>query len=63
MENLYLHTNGDVTVGDFISDNFEINLEVTQSDPPSPFFVFLNGWMDYAQTSYKWNKMHPQLIS
>ena len=26
IEDLYLNTNGHVTVGDFISDNFEINL-------------------------------------
>ena len=32
------------TVGDFISDNFEINLGVKQGDPPSPFF--LNVYMD-----------------
>ena len=38
IENLYLNTKGHATVGDFISDNFEINLGVKQSDPPSPFF-------------------------
>ena len=43
-ENLYLNTNGHVTVGDFISDNFEINLGVKQGDPPNPFFlnVYMN---------------------
>ena len=30
--------------GDFISDNFEINLGVKQGDPPSPFFF--NVYMD-----------------
>ena len=44
IENLYLNTNGHVTVGDFISDNFEINLGVKQGDPPSPFFF--NVYMD-----------------
>ena len=44
IENLYLNTNGHVTVGDFISDNFEINLGVNQGDPPSPFFF--NVYMD-----------------
>ena len=44
IEKLYLNTNGHVTVGDFISDNFEINLGVKQGDPPSPFFF--NVYMD-----------------
>ena len=43
-EDLYLNTNGHVTVGDFISDNFEINLAVEQGDPPSSFFF--NVYMD-----------------
>ena len=37
IENFYLNTNGHVTVGDFISDNFHINLGVKQGDPLSPF--------------------------
>ena len=44
IENLYLNTNGHVTVGDFIADNFEINLGAKQGDPPSPFFF--NVYMD-----------------
>ena len=44
IENLYLNTNRHVTVGDFISDNFDINLGVKQGDPPSPFFF--NVYMD-----------------
>ena len=43
-DNSYLNTNGHVTVGDFISDNFEIKLGVKQGDPPSPFFS--NVYMD-----------------
>ena len=45
-EDLYSNTNGHVTVGDFISDNFEINLGVKQSDPSSPFIfnVYMNEW-------------------
>ena len=39
-----MNTNGHVTVGDFISDNFEIDLGVKQGDPPSPFFF--NVYMD-----------------
>ena len=39
IENLYLNANGRVTVGDFISDNFETNLGVKQGDPPSQFFL------------------------
>ena len=37
IEDLHSNTNGHVTVGDFISDNFEINLGVKQGDHPSPF--------------------------
>ena len=37
IENFYLNTNGHVTVGDFISDNFHINLGVKQGDPLNPF--------------------------
>ena len=44
IENLYLNTNDHVTVGDFISDNFEKNLGVKQGDPLSPFFF--NLYMD-----------------
>ena len=44
IEDLYSNTNGHVTVGDCISDNFEINLGVKQDDPPSPFFS--NVYMD-----------------
>ena len=44
IEDLYSNTNGHVTVGDCISDNFEINLGVKQGDPPSPFFF--NVYMD-----------------
>ena len=44
VENLYLNTNGHVTVGDFILDNLDINLGVKQGDPPSPFFF--NVYMD-----------------
>ena len=33
-----------IEIGDFISDNFEINLGVKQGDPPSPFFF--NVYMD-----------------
>ena len=44
VENLYLNTNCHVTVGGFISDNFEINLGVKQGDPTSPFFF--NVYMD-----------------
>ena len=44
IENLYLNANGHVTVGGFISDNFEINLGVKQGDPPNPFFF--NVYMD-----------------
>ena len=44
IEDLYSNTNGHVTVGDFISDNFEINLGVKQGDTLSPFFfnVYMN---------------------
>ena len=38
IEILYLNTNSNVTIGDFLSDNNEINLGVKQDDPPSPFF-------------------------
>ena len=44
IEDLYSNTNGHVTVADFISDNFEINLEVKQGDPLSP--LFFNVYMD-----------------
>ena len=44
LENLCLNTNGHDVVGDFISDNFEINFEVRQGDPLSPFFF--NVYMD-----------------
>ena len=43
IEDLYSNTNGHVTVGDYMSDNFEINLGVKQGDPPSPFFLCIYG--------------------
>ena len=47
IEDHYFNTNGYVTVGDFISDNFEINLGVKHDDPPSPFLLMYM-WMKYA---------------
>ena len=44
IEDLYSNTNGHVTVGDFISDNFEINLGDKLDDSPSP--LFFNAYMD-----------------
>ena len=41
---LYLNTNGHVTVGDFMSGTFEINLRVKQSDPP--VHSFFNVYLD-----------------
>ena len=38
IKDLYSNTNFHVTVGDCISDKFEINLGVKQGDPLSPFF-------------------------
>ena len=43
IKDLYSGTNGHVTVGEFMSDNFNISLGVKQGDPPSPFF---NIYMD-----------------
>ena len=40
IEDLYSNTYGHVTVGNFMSENFEINLGVKQGDPPSPFFFY-----------------------
>ena len=38
IEDLYSGTNGHVTVGEFMSDNFKILIGVKQGDPTSPFF-------------------------
>ena len=43
IEDLYMNKNGHVTAGDFISDKFEIDPEVKQGDPPSPFFFCIYG--------------------
>ena len=44
IKDLYSNTSGHVTVGEFMSDNFEIQMGVKQGDPPSPFF--LNVYLD-----------------
>ena len=48
IKDLYSGTNGHVTVGEFISDDFKISLGVKQGDPPSPFF---NIYMDELCTN------------
>ena len=47
IEDLYSNTNGHVTVGDCISDNFEIKLGVKQGDPLSHSFLMYI-WMNYV---------------
>ena len=49
IKDLYSGTNGHVTVGEFMSDNFKISLGVKQGDPPSPFFF--NIYMDELCTN------------
>ena len=49
MKDLYSGTNGHVTVGEFMSDNFKISLGVKQDDPPSP--LFFNIYMDELCTN------------
>ena len=49
IKDLYSSTNGHVTVGEFMSDNFKISLGVKQGDPPSPFFF--NIYMDELCTN------------
>ena len=49
IKDLYSGTNGHVTVGEFMSDNFKLSLGVKQGDPPSPFFF--NIYMDELCTN------------
>ena len=49
IKHLYSSTNGHVTVGEFMSDNFKISLGVKQGDPTSP--VFFNIYMDELCTN------------
>ena len=49
IKDLYSGTNGHVTVGEFMSDNFKISLGVKQGDPPSSFFF--NIYMDELCTN------------
>ena len=49
IKDLYSGTNGHVTVGEFMSDNFKMSLGVKQGDPSSPFFF--NIYMDELCTN------------
>ena len=49
IKDLYSGTNGHVTVGEFMSDNFKISLGVKQGDPYGPFFF--NIYMDELCTN------------